>query len=234
MKKLLLIITIALFSFGAMAQTATEILAKYNKATGLDKVDTNNVSFMSNVEAARPQGDMSVKLIAAPGSKYRAEISSVGQNVLAVMDGDNAWLKAPQGTQKVHKEALAAIIEVGNILNLLKMEQELFDFIYEGEKDGLYIVKATPKVGANTKGVKEATHYFDKTTGLNTKSIATVEMEGQTIKTESKTTGHKKFGDLTVPTSITVEANGHQALKMSILDVELDYPTAAWMFAEPK
>ncbi|MEG0656306.1 MAG: hypothetical protein RR465_04725 [Mucinivorans sp.] len=236
MKKLLFVALIALISIGAMGQkTANEIIERYNQVTGLSKADFSIGSMMMDVSLSSPQGKIPMQVIKAEGAKYRIEASMMGQEMLAVANGQKGWIKvAGQPVQAMPKEAIDQMASQGDMTGSLKLDDKLFEFVLTGSEGGNYILLGTPRPGANTLGVTELVAHFSEKTGLMTRSISKLDVKGQKITVDVKLSGHKDFGGLTLPATMEVTTTGTPPMVLTVNDFKLNYPTAAWMFVEPK
>ncbi|CDN32054.1 hypothetical protein BN938_1977 [Mucinivorans hirudinis] len=235
MKKLFLTLALTIAAVVATnAQSGNEILEKYYKATNVSKLSSGvEGSFMIDMAVKANQGgmniEMPIKMIQQnPGNKIRMEMEMMGQKVLIVSNGTKGWIQMAGQVQEVPAEQLAQMTSQGNIVENLKWDESKFTNEYVGEKDGIKIVKIIAK-DPNAQ-MKEMSLGFNAKSGLLEWTEGTT--QGMTVKTVLS--DYKEFDGVSLPTAISVSMGGQEISVVNIKDLELDYPTAEFMFVEPK
>lgn len=235
MKKLILLLAVAVISATSIAQDAAAIVSRYEKATGVNSLDLSSPDFsiMMEMSIAAQGQNMPMKCILQGKDNMRIEMEAMGQKMLIVRNGDKGSITIPgQGTQAMPKEMLDQQTSQMDIISSLKWSPDKYTFEYKGADvvDGKDVEKVmiTPKV-ADKKNLP-LTAFFDKSTGLVVKTENSI--NGTPIETLMG--DYKKFGDLMLPQVITVKSKGAEISKVQIKSFELDFPTEAWMFADPK
>ncbi|MEG0032973.1 MAG: hypothetical protein RSF93_04615 [Mucinivorans sp.] len=236
MRKLLVLLCVVLVSTSAMAQqTAAQVIARYNEVTGLNKADFKAGNMMMDVAVATPQGNVAMQIIKAEGAKYRITANMAGQEMLAVANGEKGWMKVPgQAVQTLPKEAIDQLASQGDMTGSLKLDETLFDFVLTGEENGNYVVLGTPKKGANTMGITELVAYFSTKTDMMTRSISKLDIKGNKVNVDVKFSAVKDFNGLNLPSIMEIATTGAPMMTLTIKELNTIYPTAAWMFTEPK
>lgn len=237
MKRIIFSLAMALLSMSAICQTtAAEIIERYNKISGFDKVAiAKNTSMFMEVDLDTPQGLMPIKMTKGDAAQFRVEMSIMGKDVLVVTDGKKGWIKVPdQAVQPMPKEALAKITSQGDVTNSLKMDNELLDYTFLEEKDGVQILNATPKADASKLGIIGATFSFDKKSGMLVGSTSKLKQNGKEIVVVTSMSDVKDFSGLKIPSKMIVEVTGVPKMTLIVRNMVMDYPTTAFMFAKPE
>ncbi len=236
MKKLLLSLILSVCALSVSAQSVQEIMDRYVEEAGLANFDLNDPDMsVRMVMTMSVQGqDIPMDIIMEGQEKFRVEMSAMGNDILMVRNGDNGWMKMGAMTQALHAEALEQQSKQTNILSGLQFDLSQFDSKYLGEEDGMQKVELV-----NKSDKIKAVLFMDKATGLISKMEATLteeqgaEMAGKTVTTALS--NYEDFDGMKVPTlwTISIEDMPQGNSSVTITELELDYPVAAWMFAEP-
>lgn len=231
MKKLLFFCAFALVALSSCAQDVEAIMSRYEKVTGLDKiVKSKDISLLTEMTIEAQSMKIPVKAI-MQGDKMRLEMEAMGMKMLMVRNGDKGWMSAGGQVQALPKEAIEQQAKQGDVLANMSWDKTKYDFAYIGEeKSGeltLQKVEATDK-DPNAE-IKKMTLYFDKATGL----VKTAKGSQGGAEVEVSFDEYKDFNGLKLPAVMDTKMAGKSAAKITITNMELDYPTAEWMFVEP-
>ncbi len=235
MKKILSIFVLSLaFVFTASAQSGDEIFQNYLDKSGISTYTENYGDMSSLLELEIDMGPMQIpyKITSDGDGKYRVEMSAQGTNVLFIVRDGKAYVTAEGQTQVIEDEAqIAQMLPMTSVADILPSREKFSTLEYlstEGKgKKECYLVKATAAEDGSV-----ATIYFNTATGLIDKIVTNVEGAGEVSVVPSK---YKEFvdGELTIPTVLTTKTPQGD-VTINILNLEVDYPVAPWMFAAPK
>lgn len=232
MKKIVVLTLLTLISLGSYAQDGASIVAKYRAATKLEKALGGSRSHMINATIkAQGQEIPTIITISTPGPKMRAEMTMMGQKVTLVINGDKGWMVMPgMGKQVLPAEQVGKTFSQNDILESVNIDPAKMDLKFIGtEKVGeveYQVVEANEKA----KPEEKIKLYFDPATSL----LAITKSKVQGMDVTMHTLDYKNFGELLLPGVINVEAGGNIISTVTINDLDLEYPIAEWMFAEPE
>lgn len=235
MKKLLLSAALVLFGATAtFAQDAETAMKRYLEVTNINALSGTQQSMMFDMTTKVVQGgtDMSIetKIIQAnPGNKMRIEMEMMGQKIIIVLNDKQGWMQTAGHVQPLPDAQLAQLGGQNDILSNLKWDKEKYTFEYIGIKDGIESVKVTPKE-PKTGMSNQIIVNFDQKTGL----IESLDTKIQDKDAKTVLADYKLFGDVRIPSVMTTLVDGKEVTKVIINSFELNYPTAEYMFVEPK
>ncbi|MEG2479715.1 MAG: hypothetical protein RSA50_05540, partial [Mucinivorans sp.] len=117
MRKLTLILAIVIVAIsGVVAQTPTQIIARYDQVTGLGDIGNtkyNNLMFDVTVES---QGmKIPMKIISSTNDRMRIEMQQMGMQMLVIINGNKGWISAAGQVQPLPAEALKQQTSQGNV-----------------------------------------------------------------------------------------------------------------------
>lgn len=234
MKKLILAAAlVACSALTSYAQDAQTTIKRYMDATNLKALDNNNQSMMFDMTTSVEQGGqkmlMPIKIIQEnPGNKMRVEMEAMGQKVLLVINGKQGWMQTGGVVTPLPEAQLSQMAGQNDVLSNMKWDASKFTFEYLTEKDGVESIKITPL--DPKKATEIITANFVKATGL----LQSINMKAQAMDVKIDFTDYKAFGDIKLPTVLTTSMNDKAVATMTITKFEVDFPTAAYMFVEPK
>ena len=238
MKKLLFLVSaFALVGiFGQVsAQSATSVIERYNKATGVGAVDVSKSNMMMKMTISNMGMTMPYTIVMAnPTHRMRMEMEANGQKILIVVSGEKGWMSMPgMGVQPLPAEQIKQFQGQVDLLSNVKWDEgsygfELLPQVTENGKK--YDVVRAKSKKADVSG-KDQTIYFDHATGLAA-FIETEAAPGQNARVlfgNYKTAGKLKF-----PSELKTLMGGREISTITIDALEFDYPVKDEMFAEPK
>jgi outer membrane lipoprotein-sorting protein len=168
-----------------------------------------------------------------PG-QFRMEIESV---FTVVLDGDKGWVASMGETKEMDKEQLAnqkQMQYVGQVTRLITLKDKGFKLSPLPEIK----IDKQPAVGVKVsrQGQVDVLLYFDKATGLLTKSEQTVksqEQKGKEVKQEMFMSDYKDFGGLKVPTKMVAKRDGKLYIEATLSDIKPVEKLEDKVFAKP-
>lgn len=237
MKKLFLILFAAIAVQFAAAQTAESVIAKFAEKTGIEKFKADRDGKTSYLEIDINVGPMvmPIKVTAKYPSLYRIEMEAQGQAVLMIMRDTTAWVKAAGQIQKMEgKDKMAQIAPVSDIISAIIPDLKEYELTYAGQqgkgKNLCDVVEFKSKKDKST-----GKFFFNVETGLLESIDQMNDVMDKLVNVKTKFKDYTKFADGTLELPKIMEATSPMGnIVMTINAFELDYPTAAWMFAEPK
>ncbi len=240
MKKLLSIVFVALFvSINAFAQDANEIFAKYEGLTKAAefKSTLDGRSSLCEMEFAAGPMSMPYKAVAKYPGKFRVDMNVQGTNILVVITDGKAYVTANGQTEVVEDPAqVQQIVPMTDFASdMAPIAADYTDLTFvgtegKGKKECYMVEGVDAEDGSKTK------FFFNVKSGLLTKMIGYVMMQdGTTFELVLRLEKYKEFadGELYLPSKLITETPEGD-ISISILNFEMDYPTAPWMFAAPK
>ncbi|MFI3298172.1 MAG: DUF4292 domain-containing protein [Rikenellaceae bacterium] len=235
MKKLFMLVAVLAASFTlSMAQDARAIYENFCELSGVNNYVGAREGASELLQATmETQGMvMPIKVISkhSEPKKYRAEMTMGDQNITVIYDGESAYLNMAGEVQQITDPAvIEQLVPDTDVASQLGPQIEDFSklTIVSQEKG-----KTTLKYEDETESY---TMTFNDKTGLLESSTVLTTVEGQEVKVKSDLKKYKKFSDdmLYFPSEIKIEVMG-QKVTMTFEEIELNYPTAPWMFAAPK
>lgn len=241
MKKLLFsVVALFVVATAAAQQDASKILDRYAEVTGISKFNSGSsyrmmMDVSMDMDMQGQKITMPVKMIMQnPGNKMRVETEMQGQKVLLVINGDKGWQSVMGQVQALPADMINKVAKENNMLEKFSFDKSAYNvsFVESKTVNGVKcsIIKAVPKAGV-TPEIPESMITVDDATGLVTEVSATV--QGQVIV--STMADYKKFGQLYFPSKMKINVGGGMMTSTLVINaVEFDYPTADWMFVEPK
>lgn len=235
MRKLTLILAIVIIAIsGVVAQTPTQIIARYDQVTGLGDIGNtkyNNLMFDVTVES---QGmKIPMKIISSTNDRMRIEMQQMGMQMLVIINGNKGWISAAGQVQPLPAEALKQQTSQGNVFSSMRWSHDKFDMEYLGEQkvgeQTIDNIKMTDK-DPNAK-LKEVTVGFDKATGFAVSCIG----KADGVDVEITFADYKPMANVfMIPTIINNKMGGKNIAKMVIENLTTDCQVNDEMFAEPK
>lgn len=228
MNRIFAFIAVSVFSISAtFAQTAEEVIAKFEEKTNIKNIDPKKRENISTQITMSSMGmDIPVLLIKSGEGKIRLEMTAAGQNVIMVLNGDDSFMVIPgQGVQDVPASTIKSQGKMGDMLSKFTFNRPESQFKLGAEENGSIVIEEY-----KAKNLKKpiATYYFNKATGLLEKSVERNEGVNTTIVISE----YKQFGDVYMPSSFETKAAGQTAV-IKINALELDCPILPYMFARP-
>ncbi len=247
MKKTILA-SVALFAAGAMALTscgpkAADIVAAFNKATGQDvvKIDsTKAISMECSMEGPGMSMPMSITARIQPILQMRLQMSAMGMDILAVINGEQGWIVIPgQGVSEIPAEQMKEI--TGQFTFSSMNNWDLYDYANADSRElngvKLQGVKMTPKPGvpASANKLENIVVYFNPDTHLMEMVTAEMTAGTQTATAEIFTTDYQKFGgEILIPSRMSVTVPGEEgSFEIVITDYKYNADVPDSLFEKP-
>ena len=222
----------------SFAQTADEIVAKHIEATGgadkwkaLKGVEKKN---KFNVQGM----DIEMKLVIVAGKALRSDIAVMGQEIIAVVDGETGWAQRPAmmgGTGEPEdmpgaeiKETLKQTDLGGSLLNY-KEKGSTLELVGKEKLDGadVYHLKLTEKNGEVTNMfISTSTYYTLKTSGKR-------KVQGQEVDVDVTYSNFKQVDGITFPHTTEVPSPMGGTMTMETESIKLNPTIDEAIFKKP-
>jgi hypothetical protein len=239
MRKFLALIAVVLFPLSLSAQTADEIITKYLAARGgLVKIKALQSERITGTISFGPDGDGTFIVERARPMKLHTELTLNGQTLIRTYDGKSSgWIYNPFS-------AIPAVepmseTEIRNIGEEADFEGPFLDYKKKGnrvEYAGKEDVEGKPayKLKLTTKNGDVRFFFFDASSGLLLKSLATVKEGDKDVPVESFFRDYRDVNGLKYP--FLVESNSAsptQPRKIIATNIEVDIQIDETRFAKP-
>lgn len=219
----------------ASAQTVDEIVAKNLEAKGgVQKLRETSSVRLSGVMTLQGARGTTVTMSKRPTS-FRREVDINGQKMVQAYDGTTMWI-APAGMP-------AQEMPPGPQTELLKRNVEFDAQFLDWQQKGHKIEYR----GKITEAGKEFHHlafipkagppidyFLDPETGLESKTVMTIEEPGGKGKMETRFTDYRNIDGRMIPFVMTNVLNGKQVAQIRLDRVEFNIPLDDALFKMPK
>lgn len=238
MKKILLVLVAAFAVQFTFAQDAQSVIKRFTDGTGIEKftAERNGKSSYLDTELSMGAMVMPIKVTAKYPSQYRIEMEVQGQNMLMIMRDSIAWVKVSgQPAQKITDAAqIEQMAPISDIISSIIDMKSYTELVYVGQEGkGKTVLDVVSFV--DTKDKSTGKLYFNNASGMLEKIEQEVELQGKKMNIKNTFKNYTKYGDGVLILPNKIEASTPMGnVSIDIKAFELDYPTAAWMFAEPK
>ena len=230
--------SLTLLPSAVFGQTAEEIINRYNRLSGLDTYEdmTGHSLYMDMDMLAMGGVDMNMKGIILYPLKMRFDVSAMGQDMLMVLNGDKGWMVADGNKMALPSEQIKQMTAQFDVFSNMKYDRERFEFTLldpvteNGKKYD--VVKALEKT--KTEPDDAYTLYFDNKTGFLSRATIKVSSQVAPMDVEISFGDVKDFKGIKIPENMVIKSNNIIAAEIKINNLEIDYPTEEWMFAEPE
>ena len=214
----------------AVAQDETRgVIARAIKATGgekkLAKLKVAKARFKGTGEFAGATVAMTGEITHEMPGRMRIEVQVEvqGQNltVLYVLNGKKAWLQAAGETMELKGEELDDIKEELHAEHIQTLVPLLKDKAYTLDALGEIKINGRPAVGVRvtSKGHKDVNLYFDKATGLLTRSERrALDDNKKEVAEETFYSDYKDVDGVKVPMKLVVHHDGKKYVEMEITE----------------
>lgn len=234
MRRTFILTTLMLIAFiGTHAQTLDQVLEKYYKATGTEKL-ADVKTFYVKAKMSMMGMDMPMTMQMKKPDKFKIEMDVMGQKILQGYDGETGWMVNPMAGAGVTDLKGP---ELKQAMNQADLEGELYNYEKKGHSAELigkvnvdgneaYRVKLTHADGS----IRD--YYIDGTTYLISKVKAKVESMGQTVDVETKITEYKDVDGVKIGSKMEIDTPmGTQSMIME--DVKFNQDIDDAIFARP-
>lgn len=238
MKKIALILLAAVAVQFAVAQSAEAVMNRFMKQTGIEKfyAERNGRTSLVDAQLSVAGQNIPIKVTAKYPSLFRVEMTAGGQTVNIIVRDSVAWVGAAgMPAQRIDdKEKIAQVAPITDLFAMFIPSTKEYDMAYV-EKQG----KGTDEVDVleftKKSDKSKSKFYFNTASGMLEKVTSEEQVDGKAMKITMSMEKYGKFSDgqIEIPTSVVTKTPMGN-VTIEIKNMELDYPTAAWMFAEPK
>lgn len=235
MKHILISTVLVLVTFiGVQAQSLNEVLEKYYKANGLEKLaDVKTYYIKAKMNMMGMEFPMEIKV--KKPNKFRVEVEAMGIKTTSAFDGEKGWMKNPMmgsGIKELKGEQLKQAMSQADL------EGELYNYKAKGSEIEMlgkvdlddtkaYKLKLTDK----DKAVK---YYFIDTKSFLIKKVeANLSAEGKEISVETKMSEYQEINGIKLPKTIEIKTSmGNQTVIME--EIKLDCSINDSIFEKPE
>jgi hypothetical protein len=167
------------------------------------------------------------------------ELDAFGQKVgvTTVFDGEKAWLVLNANVQEVDDKLLTELKEAAHLLRAGRLTYLLEDPAIQLSLVGELKVNDRPAVGIKVerKGNRELALYFDKESGLLTKTArkALEANSGQEIAEERIITEYQKVAGMQSPRKLLINRDGKKFMEAEVTEIQFMEKATPESFAKP-
>ena len=220
----------------ASAQTVDEVIAKNLKAKG-------GVEKWKSIQTMRLTGKVAVQGMDLPmvgmakrPNLARQDISVQDKKIVQAFDGTTVWAinpmmgsDTPQEMTGPQADMMKAEADLDGDLVDYKEKGSTVELVGEDTIDGtkVYHLKVTRKGGI----VRHL--YIDKETGLDLRSVTSLEMNGQPMNITSDFSNYQAVEGIMVPFSVKQSINGTPAAQVTVEKIEFNVPIEEGIFKMP-
>jgi outer membrane lipoprotein-sorting protein len=236
MKKLI-VTTLTLFIIASLnfvqAQSLDDVLNKYIKATGLEKLASAS-SYQLKAKINQMGMELPMEMKIKKPKKFRIEMEMQGQKMVQAYDGKNGWMIAPWVSPEPQDMSGT---QLEDAFDQADMEGELYHYKEKGHSiefvgkvnlDG----KAAYKLNLTTKDGNKKTYFIDADTYLISKVKAKISGNGQTVDVTQIMSDYKTFDGFTMAMKLeSVSPMGSAVITIEELKLNVDFDDA--IFKKP-
>ena len=232
MKKLSILILMAVLPLFVEAQTANEVINKFLAAAGgEDKISVINTFQYKRAYKANAATDYDEEVTIASGeNKFSRKKSILERDFYYVLNGNSGWLKIPMGSRdKAPTYTTKDLNDKEKAELMLEVKDGLMPF-YNFELKGYRLVgaiedimvdgKATSKLTIEKTGIKRE-YFFDKATGLLLREIWIVNGITHTLD-------HKKYEETKLGVKLPIASS-----YFNTKDKKTTAVTTEWILENP-
>jgi outer membrane lipoprotein-sorting protein len=222
------------------AQSTDEIIAKHQAAMGSPE-KWAAVKSMVTKNKFNVQGmDIESKTSVLVGKSFRTEIEVMGNKIVTVVDGEGGWMNRPAmmgGTgepEDMPREQVKMAISqknIGSPLLIAYKEGAKIELVSKEKVNGAdaYLLKVTK---ANGEDVQV---FVSASTGFVVKTIAKMNVQGQSIDAEVSYSNYKAIDGLFFPHMVeSPSPMGGGTMAVETTSIEINPNLDASLFAKPK
>jgi outer membrane lipoprotein-sorting protein len=206
------------------AQSLDDVLNKYNKASGVEKL-AKAKSFLIKAKISQMGMELPMLVKVKKPNKFKIEMEMQGQKMVQAYDGENGWMIAPWISPDPQDLSGA---QLKDAINQADMEGELYNYKEKGHSiefigkvnlDG----KAAYKLKLTTKDGNLKTYFIDADSYFVIKVKSKVSANGQTISVTQNMLDYKTFDGVTMPTKLeSVSPMGKAVIIMEEIKLNID------------
>lgn len=219
-KSVLLGLLVCVFSFGAIAQTIDEVVAKHIDAIG-GKVNWNKVKSLKTEVTMKAQGaEVKITIFQVDKKAKRENMVLMGMSGYNIVTNTEGWTFMPfEGQTK--PEAMTAD-DIKNSQDDLSVQDEFLTYVEQGKKieligkddvDGIECLK----IKMTDKNAKETTYYIDPSNYYLIKETTKIKANGQEMESSIIYGDYKKLDEgIIFPMTKTSDWGEMQVVKLEI------------------
>lgn len=236
MKKVFLLLTVSLFSVSLLfAQTLDDVLNKYYKAAGLDKLASMKTIVVKG-KVTQMNMELPIVIDVKRPKKFRMEVEMQGQKMVTVFDGVKGWMIIPwmnPDPQDLTGEQLEQSKEQAD------MEGDLYHYAKKGHKAtymGKQEMEGTEvyKIKLEKKNGDVQYYYIDTDSNMVLKVTTISTRSGKEMQVETSMGNYKMIDGIAMPMSMESKVKGmDQGSQIEIVSVVFDVNLSDSLFVEP-
>ncbi len=221
-----MILLFALFLIGSQAnsETVDEIIAKNIKAHGGQDKFENMQSYQMDMKMNVMGMSIPTKMFMKNPDKMRMEMSMMGQNIITVLNGDNAWVSQAGTVQELPPE------QIDQVKQQMEGQSNFFEnqFINYKEKGIDIELQGTEEIeGKNyfkllIKDETDVIMYINTETYLEYKMIMNQQAMGNTTEMEVYLKNNKWVSGLLFPHKIEMYSDGEPAGEILLENIKIN------------
>lgn len=210
MKKIFLLLAVSFFSISLLhAQTLDDILNKYYKAAGLNKLASVKTVIIKG-KATQMNMELPMVIKVKQPKKFRMEIEIQGQKMVSAFDGEKGWMIAPwisPDPQDLTGEQLEQSKEQAD------MEGDLYHYAEKGHKAtymGKEDMEGTEvyKIKLEKKNGDIQYYYIDTDSNMVLKVTTISTRSGKEMQVETSMGNYKMMDGIAMPMSMESKVKG--------------------------
>jgi outer membrane lipoprotein-sorting protein len=236
--KSVLLATLLLTQFYVSAQTVDDIVYKHIKAMGGANqiADLKSVRITANMKVMNM--DMPVTTTIVQNKAFRTETTAQGMTIIQAVNGKSGWMINPMGGQSkatvMPEEAVKSMESQKDLTGLYNYKEKGYKLTLDGEEDldGAKVYKVTATLNSGVKQI----NYISKDTFYILKIEASMPVEGQLIKTESRQSDFRQVDGIVFPFVLEVTTTAMPGMTMvnRIASLEVNPKIDESIFEMPK
>ena len=222
------------------AQSTDEIIAKHQAAMGSPEKWAAVKSIVTKNKFNVQGMDIESKTSVLVGKSFRTEIEVMGNKIVTVVDGEGGWMNRPAmmgGTgepEDMPREQVKMAISqknIGSPLLIAYKEGAKIELVSKEKVNGAdaYLLKVTK---ANGEDVQV---FVSASTGFVVKTIAKMNVQGQSIDAEVSYSNYKAIDGLFFPHTVeSPSPMGGGTMAVETTSIEINPNLDPSLFAKPK
>ena len=227
-KTLILLFALVLFGSQAYSETVDEIINKNIKAHGGEEKYEDMTSYQMDMSMDVMGMSIPTTFYMKKPGKMRAEMSMMGQSIITVVNGDNAWIS--QGGQVME----LPLEKIPQVKEQIEGQSDVFTNMFIGYKEkGMDIrLEGTEKIDGKDyfkliiteKDGKLINMFIDSKTYLEYKIVTMQGMMGEETEMEIFLKSNKWVQGILIPHKIEMFSNGEPAGDITLKNIKLNEP----------
>jgi hypothetical protein len=237
MKKYLLILISSLFFISnvAIGQDLNEVVDKYLKASGIDKLKDINTMVITG-KAMQMGMEFPIVMKMKRPNKFHSEVEIQGMKITQAYDGQDGWAVIPMmGTtdpQDMTDDQIKSFKQMADFEgDLYNWKEKGFQLSMEGKEDHegseVYKLKLVKPDG------DEYLYYIDADYYILLQTDSKVKVQGATVESSVKFSNYKAVNGLMLFHKMDTEMNNQTVMQMEVVSYEFNKDIDDSIFTRP-